>query len=59
MVEVFGALTRALREADLDKCEDHLRRHPPGRQQAETGSSGSRGWCPICIRSAHSPVCMS
>ena len=50
MVEVFGAFTRALREADLDKCEEHLRRHPPGRQQAETEtcSSGSRGSCPIC-----------
>ena len=32
MVEVFGAFTRALREADLEKCEDYLRRHP-GRQR--------------------------
>jgi hypothetical protein len=28
MVEVFGALTRALRDADLEKCEEYLRRHP-------------------------------
>ena len=32
MVEVFGAFTRALREADLEKCEEYLRRHP-GRQR--------------------------
>jgi hypothetical protein len=31
-VEVFGAFTRALRrDADLEKCEEYLRRHP-GRQ---------------------------
>jgi hypothetical protein len=28
MVEVLGALTRALRDADLEKCEEYLRRHP-------------------------------
>ena len=32
MVEVFGAFTRALRDADLEKCEEYLRRHP-GRQR--------------------------
>jgi hypothetical protein len=29
---VFGAFTRALRDVDLEKCEEHLRRHP-GRQR--------------------------
>jgi hypothetical protein len=32
MAEVFGAFTRALRDADLEKCEEYLRRHP-GRQR--------------------------
>jgi hypothetical protein len=32
MVEVFGAFTRALRDADLEKCEECLRRYP-GRQR--------------------------
>ena len=33
MAEVFGAFTRAaLRDADLEKREEHLRRHP-GRQR--------------------------
>jgi hypothetical protein len=32
MVEVLGAFTRALRDADLEKCEEYLRRHP-GRQR--------------------------
>jgi hypothetical protein len=32
MVEVLGAFTRALRDADLEKCEGYLRRHP-GRQR--------------------------
>jgi hypothetical protein len=32
MVEVFGAFTRALRDADLEKFEEYLRRHP-GRQR--------------------------
>jgi hypothetical protein len=31
MAEVFGAFTRALRDVDLEKCEEYLRRHP-GRQ---------------------------
>jgi hypothetical protein len=35
MVEVFGAFTRALRDADLEKCEEYLRRHP-GRQRQGT-----------------------
>jgi hypothetical protein len=34
MVEVFGAFTtRALRDADLEKCEEHLRRHPDRQRQ--------------------------
>jgi hypothetical protein len=33
MAEVLGAFTRAaLRDADLEKCEEYLRRHP-GRQR--------------------------
>jgi hypothetical protein len=32
MAEVFGAFTRALRDADLEKCEEYLRRHL-GRQR--------------------------
>jgi hypothetical protein len=32
MAEVFGAFTHALRDADLEKCEEYLRRHP-GRQR--------------------------
>jgi hypothetical protein len=32
MIKVFGAFTRALRDADLEKCEEYLRRHP-GRQR--------------------------
>jgi hypothetical protein len=32
MVEVFGAFTRALRDADLEKCEEYLRRLS-GRQR--------------------------
>jgi hypothetical protein len=32
MAEVFGAFTRALWGADLEKCEQYLRRHP-GRQR--------------------------
>jgi hypothetical protein len=32
MAEAFGAFTRALRDADLEKCEEYLRRHP-GRQR--------------------------
>jgi hypothetical protein len=32
MAEVFGAFTRALWGADLEKCEEYLRRHP-GRQR--------------------------
>jgi hypothetical protein len=32
VVEVFGALTRALRDADLEKCDEYMRRHP-GRQR--------------------------
>jgi hypothetical protein len=32
MAEVFGAFTRALRDADLEKYEEYLRRHP-GRQR--------------------------
>jgi hypothetical protein len=35
VVEVFGAFTRALRDADLEKCEEYLRRHP-GRQRQGT-----------------------
>jgi hypothetical protein len=35
MVEVFGTFTRALRDADLEKCEEYLRRHP-GRQRQGT-----------------------
>jgi hypothetical protein len=31
-VEVLGAFTRALRDADLEKCEEYLRRRP-GRQR--------------------------
>jgi hypothetical protein len=33
MVEVFGAFTRALRDADLEKCEEYLRRHPGRKRQ--------------------------
>jgi hypothetical protein len=41
MAEVFGAFTRALRDADLEKCEEYLRGHP--------GLAGrDRGSCPIC-----------
>jgi hypothetical protein len=32
MAEVLRAFTRALRDADLEKCEEYLRRHP-GRQR--------------------------
>ena len=32
MAEVFGAFTHALRDADLEKCEEYSRRHP-GRQR--------------------------
>jgi hypothetical protein len=32
MLEVFGVFTRALRDADLEKCEEYLHRHP-GRQR--------------------------
>jgi hypothetical protein len=32
MAEVFGAFTRALRDADLEKCGEYLRRHS-GRQR--------------------------
>ena len=31
-MQVFGAFTRALRGADLEKCEEYLRRDP-GRQR--------------------------
>jgi hypothetical protein len=34
MIEVFGAFTRALRDADLEKREEYLRRHP-GRQRLQ------------------------
>jgi hypothetical protein len=27
LAEVLGAFTRALRDADLEKCEEYLRRH--------------------------------
>jgi hypothetical protein len=33
MAEVFGAFTCALRDADLEKCEEHLRRHPVRQRQ--------------------------
>jgi hypothetical protein len=47
MSEVLGAFKRALRDADLEKYEEYLRRHPG--PHAETGG---------CARSAdrHSPV---
>jgi hypothetical protein len=32
MAELFGAFTRALRDADLEKYEEYLHRHP-GRQR--------------------------
>jgi hypothetical protein len=31
MAEAVGAFTRALRDADLEKYEEYLRRHAPGR----------------------------
>jgi hypothetical protein len=33
MVEMIGAFTRALRDADLEKCEEYLRRHPGRKRQ--------------------------
>jgi hypothetical protein len=55
MVEVFGAFTRALRDADLEKCEEHLR--SSSRPRAAGILAGrDRGSCPIC-RSAQ--PCMS
>jgi hypothetical protein len=34
MAEVLGAcFTRALRDADLEKCKEHLRRHPVRQRQ--------------------------
>jgi hypothetical protein len=30
---MFGAFTRALRDADLEKCEEYLLRRYPGRQR--------------------------
>jgi hypothetical protein len=51
MVEVFGAFTRALRVADLEKCEEYLARSQTS-WPAETGDLS----CPIC-RSAQ--ACMS
>ena len=38
MAEVFGAFTRALRDADLEKCEEYLR----------ILAGRDRGSCPIC-----------
>jgi hypothetical protein len=48
VVEVFGAFARALRDADLEKCEEYLRSQ--AFWPAETGS------CPIC-RSAQTALC--
>jgi hypothetical protein len=33
MAEVLGAFTRALWDADLEKCEEYLRRHPARQRQ--------------------------
>jgi 2-oxo-4-hydroxy-4-carboxy--5-ureidoimidazoline (OHCU) decarboxylase len=44
MAGARGAFTRALRDADLEKREEYLRRHPilAGRQRQGIAS------CPIC-----------
>jgi hypothetical protein len=56
MVEVFGAFTRALRESDLEKCEECWRRHPGWQRQGivpdlQIGTAlyelkGIYGWMP-------------
>jgi hypothetical protein len=48
MAEVLGAFTRALRDANLEKREEYLRRHPGRQRQVAVD----------CARSASILSCM-
>ena len=43
-VEVFGAFTRALREADVRKVEDYLRTRSGEKQGINSGEGHSEEW---------------
>jgi hypothetical protein len=52
MVEVFGAFTRALRDADLEKCEEYL-------GAGIRAGRDAMGSCPICRSIGTGSRCMS